>query len=223
MFFNKNQILNSPSRTFYDILRAKQYQHNVLRKYEVKWNTKLNVSLPVAFWESAWNLHSSLRYNNQFKWLQCQILRYCLYTNNRVSKFNSEVSGLCDLCNLHDENPLTLFWECTVAQEFWGQVRQFLAGHTYHLPDSRLGILFGFIREAWDSINNTIVMIGKQVIWICKVKKQTPTLVHFKSRLKYYLMLLEYCSKIDSVRYSFNNHWDSIISELCQDGSDIQS
>ena len=208
-------------RTFYDILRAKHNKHTTLRKYEIKWNTKLNLSLPVAFWEGVWYLHSSLQYNNQFKWLQCQILRYCLYTNNRVSKFKPEVSGLCDFCNLHDENPMTLFWECTVTQEFWGQVRLFIAGHTHHLPDSKLGVLFGFTRESWDSLNNTIIMIGKQVIWNSKVKKQTPTLIQFKRLLKYYLMLLEYCSKIDSVRCTFDQQWDSIISELNQDDADI--
>ena len=118
-------------RSFYDILRSTPGDQSSLRQYEAKWNLKLNQTLPVTFWRSVWQIHSNIQMNNQFKWLQCQILRYSLYTNNRVSKFKNEVTDLCDLCNMHAENPLTLFWECPVAQQFWSQVRTFLAENTF--------------------------------------------------------------------------------------------
>ena len=213
-------------RVFYHLLRSKQNKHTSLRKYECKWNLKLNQHLPVAFWDSVWNLHAKITANNQFKWLQCQILRYSLYTNNRVSKFKPEVSEMCSLCNMHIENPLSLFWECHVSQNFWSQVRTYLADNTFHLPDSRLGILFGFPREPWNSLTNTIVMIGKQVIWKSKVKEQRPTLIQFKRMLKSYLLLLRYCCHIDNSEISvlkFNQQGDSILRGLNQDDSELQN
>ena len=171
-------------RVFYYLLRSKHNKRTSLRKHESKWNLKLNQQLPVAFWDSVWKLHAKIATNNQFKWLQCQILCYSLYTNNRVSKFKPEVSEMCSLCNMHIENPLTLFWECQTVRNFWSQVRTYLADYTINLPDSRLGILFGFPREPWDSSVNIVVMIGKQVIWKSKFQEQKPNLVHFKSLLK---------------------------------------
>ena len=210
-------------REFYDLFRARQNKHDVLRNYEVKWNLRLGQTLPINFWASAWSLHARIKQNNQFKWLQCQILRHSLYTNNRVCKFKPEVSELCDLCNLHVENPLTLFWECRVSQQLWSQVGTFFADHTIHIPDSRLGILFGFSKEPWDSIINTAVMIGKQVIWTSKVKKQLPTLAHFKRLLKYHLVLLKYCSTIESDQSIYKPEWNDILLDISQDGSGAQS
>ena len=208
-------------RSFYVILSSTPGELTSLSTYEAKWNLKLDQTLPIAYWKSVWELHANIQLNNKFKWLQCQILRYGLYTNNRVSKFKAEVSELCDLCNMHIENPLTLFWECQVAQQFWSQVRIFLAGNTFHLPDSRLGILFGFPIEPWNSLKNTAVMIGKLVIWKAKIKKHLPTLTHFKRSLKCYLVMLKYCSSIDSDRSFFDKKWDSVFSDLEQDGSDL--
>ena len=208
-------------RVFYHLLRSKHNKHTSLRKYELKWNLRLNLNLPVVFWDSVWNLHAKIKSNNQFKWLQCQILRHSLYTNNRVSKFKPEVSEMCSLCFTHVENPLTLFWECQTTRNFWSQVRTFLADHTFQLPDSRLSILFGFSREPWDSVSNTIVMIGKQVIWQSKVKKQRPNLLQFKGLLKKYLLLLRYCCTIensDSSLLNFKQQWDCILRGLDQDG-----
>ena len=78
---------------------------------------------------------------------------------------------MCSLCNTHLENPLTLFWECQTTRNFWSQVRTFLADYTFQLRDSRLSFLFGFSREPWDSVANTIVMIGNRSFGIQKLNR----------------------------------------------------
>ena len=142
-----------------------------------------------------------------------------LIHQQQSSKFKPEVSEMCSLCNTHIENPLTLFWECQTVRNFWSQVRTYLADYTINLPDSRLGILFGFPREPWDSSVNIVVMIGKQVIWKSKLLEQKPNLVHFKNLLKNYLILLRYCCIIensDCSELKFKQ-WDSILRDLEQD------
>ena len=64
-------------------------------------------------------------------------------------------------------------------------------------------------------------MIGKQVIWTSKIKKQLPSLIQFKRSLRRYLVMLKYCSSIDSERPVFDKKWDRINSDLEQDGTDI--
>ena len=73
-------------RAFYMILRAKANLDRSVRRIEEKWHAQLDTNLSVNFWNNAWRLHASMQLN-QLKWLQCQILRNCLFTNNRVSKF----------------------------------------------------------------------------------------------------------------------------------------
>ena len=66
-------------------------------------------------------------------------------------------------------------------------------------------------------------MIGKQVIWTSKVKKQLPTLAHFKRLLKYHLVLLKYCSTIESDQSIYKPEWNDILLDISQDGSGAQS
>ena len=113
-------------RAFYRIFRARANFRENTTKIENKWQEWLNATLSVTFWNNAWRLHASMQFNNQLKWLQCQILRNCLFTNSRVSKFQSWVSDRCDLCGLHVEEPLTLFTLCPKVVQFWSDIRKYL-------------------------------------------------------------------------------------------------
>ena len=209
-------------RGFYNTFRARANQHGDLSKCENKWHTQLNCNLSVNFWDQVWRLHASIKYNNPFKWIQCQILRNSIYTNNRVSKFKRTVSDQCDFCHDHIENALTLFWLCQVTQQFWGQVKLYLADFTINVPVSRLEILFGVAGESYDSKTNTAIMIGKRVIWASKHKKTLPSLTMFKKSLKDYLLLLKYCHAMSSTNVVFDDQWDIVLRDLDNDLVDQQ-
>ena len=106
-------------RAFYRIFRAKVNDKSNTSRIEEKWHLQLGSTLSVTFWDNAWRLHASIKDTNQSKWLQCQILRNCTYTNNRVSKFKTDVSDQCDFCGLHVENALTLFSSCNLTKQFF--------------------------------------------------------------------------------------------------------
>ena len=161
-------------RAFYKTFRARSNLRADTSKIEAKWHTLLNSNLSVTFWDNAWRLHASINDNNQSKWLQCQILRNSIFTNNRVSKFKNWISDQCDFCGLHIENALTLFTSCNFAQNFWAEVKIFLSDFTNNLTLSRLQILFGIHDEAFDSIKNIAILLGKRVIWASKHKKNSP-------------------------------------------------
>ena len=148
-------------RAFYNIFRAKANDKTSLAKCESKWHTLLTTNLSVTFWDRAWKLQASIKENNPFKWMQCQILRASIFTNNRVSKFKPDVTDQCDLCNLHIENALTLFTQCNVSLDFWASVRTYFQPLNINVPTSRLKILFGVLDENFDSTLNTSLMIGK--------------------------------------------------------------
>ena len=194
-------------RAFYRILRAKPNLDRSARRIEEKWHAHLNTNLSVTFWNNAWALHASMQFNNQFKWLQCQILRNCLFTNNRVSKFKPWISDRCDLCGLHIETPLTLFSQCPLVLVFWSEIKEYFEYFDFDLPIGRLQILFGVHTEKCDSVKNIAILIGKRTIWICKYKKIHPTLNHFKKILKDYLIILSFCHSYKNTSSAFVDQW----------------
>ena len=201
-------------RAFYRTFRARPNDSSSTAKIETKWHEKLDTILSVTFWDSAWRLHASIRENNQLKWIQCQILRNSIYTNNRVSKFRNDVSDRCDFCDLHIENALTLFYSCDWTKRFWYEVKLFLLEFSHPLPLLKLQVLFGVHNEPYDSLSNISILIGKRVIWASKFKKIKPNLVLFKNTLKDYLVILDYCNEMKNTSSTFYDQWGDIYRSL---------
>ena len=153
------------------------------------------------------------------KWLQCQILRNSIYTNNRVSKFKAHVTDHCDLCGEHVENALTLFTSCEVSKKFWFDIKLFFLDFSHPVPLSRLQILFGVPDEPYDSVSNTAILIGKRVIWVSKFQNNIPNLNYFKKSLKDYLTVLSYCNEMKNMSPGFLDQWGDIYRVVaCSDG-----
>ena len=211
-------------RGFYNTFRARANHRTDTTKYENKWHDKLGCVLSVPFWDKCWRLHASTKNNNQFKWVQCQILRNSLYTNNRVAKFKPNIIDTCDFCGLHSEQPLTLFVTCEYVQQFWAEVCNYFLDFIITIPMSRLKVLFGVLDQPYDSTVNTAIMIGKQVIWACKQRKIIPNLAYFKNSLKDYLVLLSYCNSLDNTSTVFNDQWGVVLHSLVAgpDGTQLQ-
>ena len=210
-------------RDFYRTFRARPNDKSNTSKIEQKWHQQLGITLSVTFWDNAWRLHASITENNQSKWLQCQILRNSIFTNNRVSKFRNNVSDQCDLCGLHVENALTLFNSCDLTRQFWEQMRLFFLTYSHPLPILKVQILFGVHDEPFDSISNTAILLGKRVIWASKFRKTAPNIQQFKKSLKDYLVLLRYCNVIKNTSSIFDDQWGEICRALAgQDGAELE-
>ena len=204
-------------RGFYNTFRSRANHRNLVRKFEQKWHEELGCNLSIDFWDKCWKLHASIKNNNRFKWTQCQILRSSIYTNNRVAKFKDNIRDICDLCGQHSERPLSLFFTCNVTQQFWTEIVNFFLNFSIAIPLSRLKILFGVLDEPPDSIINTAIMIGKQVIWACKFRKSQPNIIMFKRSLKDYLVLLSYCHSMNNTCISCNDQWGAVLRNLVQE------
>ena len=201
-------------QSFYRIFRSQPNQKSNTSKIEAKWHATLGSTFSVNFWNNSWKLQASIRNNNFAKWLQCQTLRGSLYTNNRVSKFKPNVSDQCDFCAQHVENPYTLFYQCPHTQAFWSEVKNFLSNFQIELPVSRLQILFGIHDQPYDSVENSVILLGKRFIWASKHKKQLPNFSYFKKSLKDYLYVLGVCHTLEHTRAIFDDQWGRILDNL---------
>ena len=57
-------------------------------------------------------------------------------------------------------------------------------------------------------------MIGKRVIWAAKQRKNIPNIIHFKEKLKDYLLLLKCCHVMCDTSASFVDQWDTVLHDL---------
>ena len=106
-------------------------------------------------------LNSTHEKDNFAKWLEYQILRDTIFTNDRVSRFKPNVSDKCNLCGLETENSYRLFYQCFVSQRFWVEIKQYLLiKFNLYLPVEQLSIiiLFGILNQDHSSVLNTIII-----------------------------------------------------------------
>lgn len=205
----------SGCRPFYNVFRARSAERGDTTRAEDKWHEHLNTVLSIDFWNSVLRLNSGHKNDNFAKWLQYQIVRNTIFTNDRVSKFKPSVSDKCDLCGLDTENSYHLFYQCFVSKRFWVEIKQyFLLKFNIYLPVERLSILFGVLNQDHTSILNTIILLGKQLIWSCKHGKKHPTLAHFKNSLAEHLKIVKLCFVLKSKVEIFEDQWGNIHLDL---------
>ena len=56
-----------------------------------------------------------------------ELLSNVLYLNKMLFKFGKSGSPLCSFCNVKDETPYHLFYECSHTNSLWNQLRHFLS------------------------------------------------------------------------------------------------
>ena len=168
------------------MLTKKQNLNNKLHIREDKWHQELNTVFSLDFWSGSYRLMSQLKWDNKMKWLQYNIIRSCLKTNNTVNHFMPNVSPLCTYCGLEPERILHLFVTCERVKNFWQEVHDFFIQLNFFVPLDRSKILFGIHDKPPDSIVNYILLAGKQYIWRNKFfEPLTPlSLNAFKNILK---------------------------------------
>ena len=120
----------------------------------------------------------------------------------------------CDFCGRHPDRPLSLFFNCEISRKFWAEIANFFIGLNINIPLSRLSILFGITNESASSTVNTLILIGKQVIWTCKHKQIIPNFELYKRYVKDYLLLVKYCEEIRCTKYQFSNQWGKVLQSL---------
>ena len=155
---------------FYKILSKKSELNNKIHLREAAWHTELQGFLSVDFWQNTYKLTATLKYENKLKWLQSQMQRGCLKTNNTVHHIKPNVSPLCHYCRENNERILHLFFNCPIVNQFWENLQINLLAKMIFIPISRNAILFGIHDEKPNSISNYILLVAKQYIWITKFK-----------------------------------------------------
>ena len=165
------EIANTTTRgcNYYNkILKAVSDPKKNMNSREAKWNAELNCNLSVEFWSKVYHLTAGIKYENKLKWLQFQISRNSLYTNQRVNKFNPSVPSLCSFCKNYPEQISHLFYFCEDVLKLWRDIKAWLSSLNVDFLIETKTIIFGILNESSDSVRNELILYGKYYVWISK-------------------------------------------------------
>ena len=159
----------------------------------------------IPFWSKTYRYVSSIRNDNRVKWVQFQIVRNSQFTNYKVNKFNPNVSALCSYCKEAEELVSHLYYRCPVVQNFWKELKLFMANLGLMLSLGENSILFGDKKKSPDSMVNVILLWAKYYIWTNKFKSTHRRIIGFKAILEKRLQdFKELCTYDESYINSFN-------------------
>ena len=201
-------------RVFYQTLRARDLLINSTEAAEKKWQTEINMTFSINFWDKCWNLIKNLDIDNKSRWLQFQIVRYILPTNYTVNKYNPHQDPNCSFCpvGLHLEKIPYLFWECPKVMQLWWSVENFLQIFYPTFRISKKKAIFGDT-EANNEIN-TILMWTKTHLWSQKFTSKRVDFPSFMSFIKQKLKLLMMVAQKKVNLYNFLGRWGKIVEFL---------
>ena len=118
-------------------------------------------------------------HNTCMRSFQYKILKNILYLNKKLHSFGIKSSPLCSFCNLYDETPLHIFYECDRVKYLWLDLVQCFQ-NTSILPTlisqtAILGILDSVSNQSFFENNkifiNHILLIFKLYVYKCREKK----------------------------------------------------
>ena len=124
-----------------------------------------------------------------------------LYLNEKISKFDLNVSPLCSLCNQHPEDILHLFCNCAKTQDLWNSFANAL-GENLDLPQLNPTIVFlgeSNIQGNDNVLLNHILLLFKKFIYD---KKNHPARIHF-------LSFMNYVKEVEKIELHFKK-WNPI-------------
>ena len=73
-------------------------------------------------WTAIYMLPCLVMYNTYMRSFQYKILNNVLFLNKKLYTFGIKPSPLCSFCNLYDETPLHIFYECNAVKSSWADL-----------------------------------------------------------------------------------------------------
>ena len=128
------------SKEIYNFLIAqKEEQTASILYYQMKFsNSNLH-------WKKICLLVRIVTKDSTLRAFQFQLLNNILYLNKMIFKFGKSGSPLCSFCNVKDETPYHLFYECSHTISLCNQLRHFLS-NSLNIPLlTPQSTIFGFI------------------------------------------------------------------------------
>ena len=161
-------------------------------KMENKMAEQFGLPLTEDRWKSAYRYNKGIRYGNNIRWLNMQIVRGALATNLFLMKAKKRNSDVCSFCNTASETIEHLFWSCPTVNQFYQRSEDNLA---------LLGCGTDFVFNVGNRFFKELVLLGdnrdnipgeipylidqlKRHVWVCRCRGTVPSWTSFLNSLK---------------------------------------
>ena len=95
-------------------------------------------------WKLIYKLPRIATYDVKIRIFQYKLLNNVLYLNKKLCHFGIISQPKCSICELYDETPQHLFYECIYTQHLWNHLQIYISGKIA-LPDlTPQSVIFGF-------------------------------------------------------------------------------
>jgi hypothetical protein len=198
--------LRKPNKLLY--LTHLKHNTKTINKSENKWNNIYeNLEWPLIYMNPFRSTIDTKLRAFQYKFIKC-----ILPANDFLLKCKIVNSSLCDLCNMHTETIMHLFWECPVSQAFWSDVSRFLHNNNIEIQLDYKMIALGLISQAKiNNITNFILITAKYFLYHCKLNKSKPIMAHFLSEIKQRKQIESIIAKNKNKLATHTAKWSNII------------
>ena len=145
-------------------------------------------------WTAIYMWPRLVTHNTYMRPFQYKILNSILYLNKKLHIFGIKSSPLCSFCNLYDETPFQIFYECNRVKLLWSDLVQCFQNTLILLtltPQTAiLGILDSVSNNSFFENNEILI---NQILFIFK-------LYVYKSRKKIFLNINNFIAEIRKVK-----------------------
>jgi hypothetical protein len=184
------------AKKLYDVLMHDDVKPNCCDKWDERIQRRVE-------WKTIFNKIRVIK-EVKLKWFQLRIVHRILGTNVVTAGMGLENNDSCTFCNTEKENIQHLMWHCPVVQTFWKKVERLINDKCVHvngaLSFTEHLIIFGCDKNfRTDQVFDVIILLAKEYIYNCKMRKELPQIEVFLLMLKKRYAIEKYIAIVNMV------------------------
>ena len=142
---------------------------------ENKWHNEFETIFSINTLNKMWQIIKYALLSNKIKWININILKHLLPTNQSVNKYKPTKDPRCSFCTDYLELLQDFVWSCPVVRDFWEISFQHIIITYPNISLGRKEAIFGDINSKVDSVINILILSAKQFletkIWIKNINE----------------------------------------------------
>ena len=155
-----------------------------IRHRESTWELKLMQPFGRQFWKNLYRYNKNIIFNNKLKYLNYQIIRGTLKTNNIVNKWKNHVLPSCTFCQAEIEDIPHLFYNCPIVQNFLATLTPLMNNLGINWPPRTMTeFIFGNGNISPLCCQEYTYLYIKHFIWVSRCLGNNPELAAFRNKL----------------------------------------
>lgn len=207
-----NETTKIAKWSYTKLMKTSGVSHPV--KAETKWEEELRGDQ--ISWQSVFKSLHAITRDVKLKWLQLRTLHRILPTNRLLKMMGIKDYAMCERCSEPNEDIYHVFWGCIHSGNFWARLQQELSLMQAFTPKE---IILGNVARQGEwtvAPLRMCVLLGKQFIWQCRWRGETPGIDSFSRYVSGYVSVEKCIAARSGENEKFNGVFSKLSEVLCR-------